>query len=75
MPDTEVTALYDPMDGPLHYPICAECRAPYILRWGMSLGSGSGWYWFRDCKHKTAGAETAHAEGTETVNKQTVDFS
>lgn len=38
------------------YPLCSECRAPYVLRHGFNLSKGGKetWIWQRDCKHKNA---------------------
>jgi hypothetical protein len=37
------------------YPLCSECRAPYVLRQGIRISTGkTGWFWQRDCKHKKA---------------------
>lgn len=57
--------LYDPQNGPIAYPVCVECRIPHVLRYGLSLSQGGGWYWYRDCKHKTADAELVHMEAGE----------
>lgn len=51
-------------DGPLIWPKCATCNVPYVLRWAFApfAPKGSGWFWMRDCKHKTAGAVTVKRE-------------
>ena len=43
------------------YPLCSECRAPYVLRRAFVLNigkqettGGARWIWQRDCKHKKA---------------------
>lgn len=36
------------------YPMCAECKTPFVYRWAMRFGGPSGFFWFRDCKHKKA---------------------
>jgi hypothetical protein len=42
------------------YPICGECKTPYILRRTYVLAfkkgerSSNRWLWQRDCKHKKA---------------------
>ncbi len=45
------------------YPLCSECRAPYVLRHALiMLPSGkSGWVWQRDCKHKHAAPLASNA--------------
>lgn len=38
------------------YPICSECKAPWVLRLCFLImpDGGSQWLWQRDCKHKRA---------------------
>jgi hypothetical protein len=45
------------------YPLCSECRAPYVLRHGFNLSNGckETWIWQRDCKHKKAAPVTSKA--------------
>lgn len=47
------------------YPVCVGCKTPYVLRYGISLSNGAAWYWYRDCKHKTAEAEIMTMEPSE----------
>jgi hypothetical protein len=37
------------------YPVCSECKAPYVLRRAWLIQSNTEeWIWQRDCKHKKA---------------------
>lgn len=53
-----MTPIFDDNDQPKAWPVCAECKAPFVYRWGMRLAGKAGFLWFRDCKHKGADIET-----------------
>lgn len=57
------------------YPVCSECRAPYVLRHAIFVfdaqmkATPGKWVWQRDCKHKKAvplssASPRVHATGT-----------
>lgn len=39
---------------PTVWPVCATCRAAFVYRRLMRATGPSGFFWTRDCKHKTA---------------------
>lgn len=49
------------------YPVCSECRTPYVLRHALFVfdsqmkGTPNQWVWRRDCKHKKAPPGTVYA--------------
>jgi hypothetical protein len=44
------------------YPICSECRTPFVLRLTYVLSrAGEEWLWMRACAHKKAVPVSAKA--------------